>query len=218
MIDGTLMPHQPFHAAFDDIPVLVGDTKDEAAIFLAPDDAVWNRAITEEDLAKRVAAVAGDATPELIAYYKRRDPEAAPSDLLITALTASNFGVRSVMLADARAAKGGAPVWAYDFNWETPAFGGRLKSCHSVDVPFVFDTLHVIGDIHQKKDAQLLANKVSRTWADFARTGACDWAPYDLEKRTTMVFDDKFGVDLGRTIDDPDGEVRPLWTRVATGR
>ena len=78
-------------------------------------------------------------------------------------------------------------------------------------MPFVFDTLHVIGDIHQKKDAQLLANKVSRTWADFARTGACDWAPYDLAKRTTMVFDDQSGA-----VENPDGEVRSLWEKVAT--
>ena len=211
VIDGTLMPHQPFHAAFDDIPVLVGDTKDEAAIFLAPDDAVWNRTITEDELAKRIGAVAGDAAPELLAYYKRRDPEASASDRLITALTASNFGVRSVMLADTRAAKGKAPVWAYDFNWETPAFGGRLKSCHSVDVPFVFDTLHVIGDIHAKKGAQQLADKVSKTWATFAHTGTCDWPAYDLAKRTTMVFDDQSG-----PVETPDGEVRHLWEKVAT--
>ena len=38
----------------------------------------------------------------------------------------------------------------YSFDWETPAFGGRLKSPHSVDVPFVFDTLDVIGEAHRK--------------------------------------------------------------------
>jgi para-nitrobenzyl esterase len=215
VIDGRVLPQQPFHPQAsplsDDIPVLVGDTKDEAAIFLAPDDAVWNRAVTEEELAKRVAAVAGDAAGELLAYYKRRDPQASPSDRLITALTGSNFGVRSVMLAEAKAARGKAPVWAYDFNWETPAFGGRLKSCHSVEVPFVFDTLHVIGDIHEKKGAQALADRVSKTWATFARGGTCDWPAYDLRTRTTMQFGDSCG-----TVDDPDGEVRPLWQQAAT--
>ena len=91
-------------------------------------------------------AVAGGHADKLLAYYKRA---ATPADRLITALTASNFGVRSIMLAERKAARGKAPVWTYDFAWETPAFGGRLKSCHSVEVPFVFDTLHVIGEHHR---------------------------------------------------------------------
>jgi para-nitrobenzyl esterase len=115
------------------------------------------------------------------------------------------------MLAERKAQRGKAPVWAYDFAWETPAFGGRLKSCHSVEVPFVFDTLHVIGAHHQKPGAQALADRVSKTWASFARTGQCDWPAYTADKRTTMVFDDNC-----RTVDDPDGAVRPLWAEAAS--
>src|SRR6185369_16600525 len=170
-------------AISDDVPVMVGDTKDESAIFLAPDDAVWNRTLGADDLAKRVRAVAGDRADKLVAYYK----DGTPADRLITALTHSNFGVRSIMLAEAKAARAKAAVWAYDFAWETPALGGRLKSCHSVEVPFVFDTLHVIGEHHQKPGAQALADKVSKTWADFARTGKADWPAYTTAKRTTMV-------------------------------
>jgi para-nitrobenzyl esterase len=212
VIDGKLLPAHPFDpsapAISDDVPVMVGDTKDEAAIFQAPDDTVWNRSLNEEELTKRIKAVAGDRTDKLLAYYK----QGAPADRLITALTASNFGVRSIMLADAKAARGKAPVWAYDFAWETPAFGGRLKSCHSVEVPFVFDTLHVIGERHMKPGAQALADRVSRTWATFARTGKTDWPAYTTGKRTTMVFDDQC-----RTVDDPDGAVRPLWREAAAG-
>ena len=32
------------------------------------------------------------------------------------------------------------PVWMYLFTWETPAFGGVLKACHALEIPFVFDT------------------------------------------------------------------------------
>jgi para-nitrobenzyl esterase len=211
VIDGKLLPQQPFHPAApaisDDVPALVCDTKDEAAIFLAPDDAVWNRTLSEDELAKRVRAVAGAHADRMLAYYT----QGTPADRLITALTASNFGVRSIMLAEAKAARGKAPVWAYDFAWETAAFGGKLKSCHSVEVPFVFDTLHVIGEHHLKPGAQALADKVSSTWANFARSGMCDWPAYDLARRTTMVFDDQ-----SRTVDDPDGAVRPLWHQAAT--
>jgi para-nitrobenzyl esterase len=212
VIDGSLLPAHPFDPAApsvsDDVPVMVGDTKDESAIFFAPDDAVWNRTLSEEELAKRVRAVAGERADKLLAYYDK----GTPPDRMITALTASNFGVRSILLAERKAERGKAPVWAYDFDWETPAFGGRLKACHSVEVPFVFDTLHVIGQHHMKTGAQALVDRVSRTWATFARTGKADWPAYTTGSRTTMVFDDHC-----RTVDDPDGDVRPIWQEIATG-
>jgi para-nitrobenzyl esterase len=222
VIDGSVLPNQPFDpaapAVSDDVPIVIGGTKDEASIFLAPDDAVWNRALSEDDLGKRIAAVAGDATDGLLAYYKRRDPAASPSDRLITALTASNFGVRSVLLAERKAVRARAPVWMYSFDWETPAFGGRLKAPHSVDVPFVFDTLGVIGEAHREPGDQALADRVSKTWATFARTGdpANDaigaWPAYTAGRRATMLLDEEC-----RIVDDPDGEVRPLWSKVAAG-
>ncbi|MDI1285949.1 MAG: carboxylesterase/lipase family protein [Reyranella sp.] len=220
VIDGQVLPVHPFDPAApalsDDVPIMIGGTKDESAIFLAPDEAVWSRTVTEDDLRKRIAAVAGGAADELLAYYKRRDPAAGPSDRLITTLTASNFGVRSTLLAERKAARGKAPVWMYSFDWETPAFGGRLKSPHSMDVPFVFDTLHVIGEAHRKPRAQALADRVSGTWATFARNGdpGSDslpaWPAYTDGQRKTMLFDDEC-----RVVDDPDGEVRSLWCKVA---
>jgi para-nitrobenzyl esterase len=199
------------------VPILIGGTKDESSIFLAPDDAVWGRTITEDELRKRIAAVAGDAADSLLAYYKRRASAASPSDRLITALTASNFGVRSMLLAERKAARGKAPVWMYSFDWETPGFGGRLKAPHSVDVPFVFDTLGVIGEAHRKPGAQALADRVSKTWATFARNGnpgsdaIPSWPAYTAERRSAMLLDDEC-----RVVDDPDGEVRSLWSKVAT--
>ena len=226
VIDGNVLPAHPFDPAApalsDDIPVLVGDTKDESAIFLAPDDLVWNRAISEDELRKRVAAVSGDAADSVLAYYRRRDPGAGPTDRLISAFTASNFQVRSWLLAERKAARvvkgsGRAPVWMYRFDWQTPAFEGRLKASHSVEVPFVFDTLGVIGAAHHKPGAQALADRVSTTWATFARTGnpanaaLPAWPAYDATRRATMIFDDEC-----RIANDPDGEVRPVWTKVAT--
>jgi para-nitrobenzyl esterase len=111
-----------------------------------------------------------------------------------------------------------APVWTYRLDWETPAYDGKLKAPHSVDVPFVFDTLHVIGAQHQKPGAQALADKVSKTWATFARTGnpanesIPAWPAYDTKARATMVLNDEC-----RVVNDPDAEARALWRKAATG-
>jgi para-nitrobenzyl esterase len=224
VIDGKVLPAHPFDPAATqlsaDIPVMLGGTKDESAIFLAPDDAVWNRTLGEDELRKRTAAVAGDASDGLLAYYKRQAPGATAADLLITAQTASNFHVRSTLAAERKAALGKAPVWVYRFEWESPAFGGRLKSPHSMDVPFVFNTLGAINDAHRKPGAQDLADCVSTTWATFARSGdpanksIPAWPAYGTsnnDKRTTMVFNDDCKV-----VADPDGEVRPVWSGIAT--
>ena len=220
VIDGKVLPAQAFDpvpsALQDDIPVMMGGTSAESAIFLAPDDAVWNRTLSEDELHKRTAAVAGEATDDLLAYYKRRDPAASAADRLITEQTAANFQVRSTLLAERKAARGKAAVWMYRFDWETPAFGGRLKSPHSMDVPFVFDTLGAISEAHRKPGAQDLADKVSATWAAFARTGdpanksIPAWPAYTADKRATMIFNDEC-----RIVADPDGEVRPLWSKIA---
>ena len=224
VVDGKVVPAHPYDptatALSDDIPLLIGGTKDEFAIYLAPDDAVWNRTLSEEELRKRLAAGVGDATDTLLAYYKRRDPAASAADLLITALTAQNFAVRSTLLAERKAQRAKANVWMYRFDWETPAFGGRLKAPHSVEVPFVFDTLSVIGAAHAKPGAQDLADRMSATWATFARTGDPNnksipaWRVYATDtndKRCVMVLNDQCQV-----ASDPDGEVRPVWNKLAT--
>ena len=220
VIDGKVLPAHPCDPAAtalsDDIPLLIGGTKDESAIFLAPDEAVWNRAITEDDLRKRIVALAGDKADGLLDHYRKHYPAASPTDRLITLTTGSNFEVRSMMLAERKAARGKAPVWMYRFDWETPAFGGRLKAPHSVEVPFVFNTLAVIGAQHQKPHAQDLADKVSATWATFARRGnpgndsLPSWPTYSADHRNTMIFNDTCTVAV-----DPDGEARQLWSRVA---
>ena len=105
VIDGNVLPGQPFDPAApsvsDDVPMLIGDTKDESAIFLAPDDAVWNRTITEDELRKRIAAVAGE-----------RDRR--PADLLQAARSGGepfrpvDHGAHRIELRRAHDAPGGA--------------------------------------------------------------------------------------------------------------
>jgi para-nitrobenzyl esterase len=221
VIDGKVLPAQPYDPAAttlsDDIPLMIGGTRTESSIFLAPDDAVWNRTVTEDELAKRIKALAGDNADGLLAYYKQHYPMASPTDRLLFMTTGSNFEVRSMTLGERKAAQGKASVWMYRFDWETPAYDGKLKSPHSMEVPFVFDTLAVIGEQHKKEGYQALADKVSKTWATFARTGnpahpaLPAWPTYSANQRDTMIFNDTCIV-----VVDPDGEARQLWSKAAT--
>ena len=84
-----------------------------------------------------------------------------------------------------RTAAGCAPVYLYQFTWESPVLDGILGSTHCMELPFVFDnvllhrTLTGGGD-----DAVELGHRMSRLWSSFAKTGKPEadgmpeWAPY----------------------------------------
>src|SRR6516165_7250546 len=142
LVDGSDLPQHPAEpgapAISDDIPLMVGGTREESAFFLADDDAVWNGSLSEEELRRRVAAVAGDETDELLTAYRNAMPQGRPADRLIAALTGSNFWVRTVLLAERYVARRRAPVYMYSLDWQSPAHDGRVRAHHAMDLPFVF--------------------------------------------------------------------------------
>ena len=90
VVDGLVLPGHPFDPGAPgisaNIPVLVGGVKDEMAIYLAPEESVWERTLSEADMRARIAKVAGDATYRVVANYKRLYPNANPAERLISAL------------------------------------------------------------------------------------------------------------------------------------
>ena len=84
-----------------------------------------------------------------------------------------------------RTAAGCAPVYFYQFTWETPVLDGAMGSTHCIEIPFVFDNVL----LHRTftggaDDAVELGHRVSRAWTNFAKTGVPsaegmpEWEPY----------------------------------------
>ncbi len=82
VVDGTTVPHHPCDPDFpdlsDDIPLVIGDTKDEASLFLAQDDRVWNGTLGEQEMRDAVRAVAGDDTERVVEAYRGLYPDRSP--------------------------------------------------------------------------------------------------------------------------------------------
>jgi para-nitrobenzyl esterase len=180
---------------------------------------VWNRQLTEASLRRRIAAVAGEANADrVLDLYRTLRPGASREELLIAALTGANFWVRTVMLAERKAAPGAAPVYMYSLDWRSPACDGRLQAHHAMDLPFVFDTTDSADTTRGAAGAQELAATISATWATFARTGRPHisslpaWPIYAENDRATVVLDRQC-----RLVRDPDRDARLLWQRIATG-
>jgi para-nitrobenzyl esterase len=219
VVDGYDVPQHPAEPgappSADDIPLMIGGTREESAFFLADDDAVWNGALTEAESRERLAAVAGGETDALIAAYRAALPQASPADRLTAALTGSNFWIRTVLLAERYVARRRAPIYMYSLDWQSPAHDGRVKAHHAMDLPFVFDNVDVADSTAGAPDARELAARISATWIAFARSGSPDnpavpsWPAYIKEGRATMIFDSEC-----RITRDPDREARLLWSRV----
>jgi len=216
VVDGDVLPRHPFDPdspkIMRDIPLIIGDMKDETASFLAPDDLVWHRTLTEAQLVDRVYAIAGADTDRVIETYHRLYPGTSPADRLIATTTDCNFRIRSLVLAQRRAATATAPVWMYSFNWETPVHGGKMKAPHAMDVPFTFDTIDLTNATDGSDTAKRLAETMSGVWAAFARNGRPDhpsipqWPAYRMPERATLILDATCRID-----NDPRGETRALW-------
>ena len=79
----------------------------------------------------------------------------------------------SLQLAAAQQAQG-ARTYVYLFEWESPAFGGVLGSCHALELPFVFGVVHVPavqlftgGGV----EVETLSTQMQQAWLAFARNG-----------------------------------------------
>ena len=87
--------------------------------------------------------------------------------------------------ANDRSAAGCAPIYFYQFTWESPVLDGALGSTHCIEIPFVFDNV----SLHRTftggaEDAVELGHRISRLWTNFAKTGVPSaediptWLPY----------------------------------------
>jgi para-nitrobenzyl esterase len=120
--------------------------------------------------------------------------------------------IPSLTIADRKVAQHGAPVYTYLFTFETNALGGILKSPHALEIPFVFDTLETAPLAGDSPTRHALADRMSRAWIAFARTGNPNhgglpqWPEYSTELRPTMIFDVDCHVE-----DDPYSAERRAW-------
>ncbi|MET9962880.1 carboxylesterase family protein [Streptomyces sp. NPDC006326] len=202
VVDGVSLPHHPaqalLHGAATGIDVLIGWTREEAAFGFGLDEGY--AAAPREQVTGRIAETFGPGkASEVYAAYEGARPGARPADVLMDLITDELFRVPAVRLAEARAAAG-HPVWAYQFDFPTPAYEGRLGAAHCLELPFVFANFDrwshapfLAGLAPAVRDG--LARTMHRAWISFIRTGDPNhpgmpqWQPYEAGTRTTMRFD-----------------------------
>jgi para-nitrobenzyl esterase len=219
VLDPAVLPAHPFypHATrvSEDVPVIIGNNRTEMTLFADP--AAFS--LDEGGLKTRVKGMLGDRADSVIEGYHRANPHASPSDLFFLIWTDYPTTIYSNNIAERRAALGKAPTYRYRFDWETPALGGRLKSPHTVEMPFVFDNVQVAPGLTggASPEAVALAARVSEAWIAFAsrgdpnskKSGLPPWPDYDSERRATMLFSIE-----SKVVNDPAREQRQIMDRI----
>lgn len=203
LIGDDVLPQHPLLAMAQgvgaDIAVLVGTTREEWNLFyLAPQAMGLGRPRGEPDLA-RISHEFERTLPArgltMLAGYQELLPEAALSEVFCAYETDRMFRIPSLRLAEARFGAC-ASTWSYLFDWPC-AWNPRLKSCHIMEVPFVFGvTGKPAGQFFTGGGAaaEALSCQVRAAWSSFAKgevpsaPGWPAWPAYGKAERATMVI------------------------------
>ncbi len=196
--DGDYIQVDPVESGFTDqaknIPLLIGSCLNEwqtvplfanMAITQSDNKNFWTDSQINEKLREKYGDKADLITNEFIKAY--------PSKKKIDALYIDTWlRTRALKTMNIKSSQNGAPVYAYVFTWETPIMGGYAMAYHCSELPFVFNNI-ALSDTSTGggEKAQALADKISQSWVNFARTGNPGWKSYTREEGATMIFDDE---------------------------
>jgi para-nitrobenzyl esterase len=192
----------------NDVDILIGTTRHEFLLFLGMAPLMFP---VDEAMLPMLFDVAfkGNGAAALERYRANR--AGAPAMEILGALqTDSMFRIPAIRLAEAQVANG-ANAYFYRFDWESPAFDGRIRAGHALELPFTWDNLSddVGVGLTGGEGPQALADEMHGTWVRFISEGDPGWAPYDPSSRTTRAFGGAEEV-----LSDPDGDERLLWDGV----
>lgn len=211
VIDGRSLPASPLSSAPQlsaNVPLVTGSVETEVTFF--PNQQL--DPIGDSDLHARVKQIthAADADVDrLIRVYQNARPGISDLDLYLI-LASDNFRAETLTQAESKADEHQAPVYMYYFNWRSPVRDGKLKSFHTVEIPFVFDNVDLAESmVGTGRDRYALAEKISDAWVAFARTGIPRqkdlplWPAFGTSERFTMILNNECKV-----VRDPYGEER----------
>jgi para-nitrobenzyl esterase len=194
-VDGDDLPFQTSSdealALSKEIPLLIGTVKNEFAPFAN----MRFVGASNDTIMAHIRETYKEKSDAYIEAVKKAYPnDTVAKDLIDVDMM---FRPGAVVQANAKSAlESGAPVYMYLFTWQSPVFDGKYKALHCMELPFVFDNIALANQMTGGgKEAHALADKMSRAWISFARTGnpnhagLPEWPAYNSENTATMHFD-----------------------------
>jgi len=207
VLDGKYLTHDPFDPAAPPesaaIPLIVSTTLEDAALGLT------NFTLSEADLKALIEKRYQDKGADILAMYRKYYPEKSPYLIQAMLFTDSGFRRSAIKQAELKAAQGTGAIYMYQWDWPTPAFGGRYGAVHGLDVSGSF------REARDGNDMARVADQLSSSWVAFAKTGNPNnsrippWPTFDVKTRATMVFGAPTQME-----NDPRSEIRSFWAQM----
>ncbi len=210
VVDGDVIAETPWAALASGrasgIELLVGHTRDEFRLF----SVMSGRLGTFTDRDARTALDVFAPAPHGADVYRAAHPRASAEELVETVYSDALFRMPSLQLAQANTAAGGTS-FLFELRLGSPATGGVLGACHSLDVPLAFGTLDsptgrgLVG-APPTPEVVAVSRELQQAWVRFATTGAPGWAAYCRDRQLTRVLDAE-----SKTLPYPEHASRLIW-------
>jgi para-nitrobenzyl esterase len=203
VIDGISLPdaiESPAAQALSaQIPLLIGNTRDETVQFInadrmpswgmSPGENLALQLSNDQELrdfiiqqSPTMAQRPSSDTDKLIAAYRSENPGASRLQMLVHITTDVWIWHDTMIQTNRRSEPGNGPVFSYEFRWKTPCFGSQWAP-HGGELPFVFNNLDysLLFDEHDTLETRAhadpgnhraaLRDEIVNAWTTFARTG-----------------------------------------------
>lgn len=197
-VDGKYVVQNPFDptpAEFvKDVPMMIGSNLNEFGY--------TNRQLITPQTMEQVRATLAErygpdnAEKYIQAYYEAYPDDGQPQHILTTSVRGN-----ALRQAAVKSAQGGAPVYVYLFEWQSPVNDGSLGAAHGMELPFMFNNIAMARPLTGGgREAYALADKISSAWISFVKTGDPNhrglpqWPAYTAEGGATMIFDNRVQV------------------------
>ena len=220
VLDGRTFTAHPFlpdaPSISNHLPMMLGTTRTELTNQMGRVPGIFE--MNEAQAKERLKGFLEEAdVDEAYRIFQASRPQANPSEVFFTIVSARGYTRDQTIMAEQRVKAGGrGKTYVYRLMWRQPVEGGRRVSQHSLDLPFVFDNVAAGANMTgpDTEQTRAMVDGMANSWIAFARTGDPNnasvpaWAPYDLERRNTMLFDVP-----SKAVDDPHRDERVFMAR-----
>ncbi len=182
--------------------LLIGTNLEESAFFLGPHPEI-------DPVAKQLGNMSPQQFSPELQEYQQLYPQLSSPERRIRAVTAEEYWVPSIRVADAHAQAGGS-TWMYrlDFTETSGRFDG--EAYHSLDLPLVWNEPH--EQVANGSAEAALSLQIHAAWVAFihgkvpAAPGLPEWPEYTASGRSTMVLNVQSHIEQ-----NPQQEELKLW-------
>ena len=205
-VGSTFLPQRPVDlvaaGSFQHKRLLIGTNRDENALFLGPHPPA-------DPTSSNLGNLDLDTFNHVFAKYKSLYPDMTDSQRRIRAVSAEEYWVPSVRLAEAQTQAHG-PTWMYRLDYAKPSGPMAGQAYHSLDLSLVWQTPDPIEAADPT--AAPLALQMHQAWVNFilgndpTAPTLPPWPTYNLETRATMILADQPHIE-----DNPNQPELQLW-------